>query len=351
MTEWLDSTVSRVVRCLVTAGRERHRPERVNAELAAVLGDGAAFELVREIEADGTPSYDVVLPLARDVTVSIGAAAGPATPWALRGAQRWTDAYLVRVDGLELKVGEAMGLLDFVWGDRRLIEKLVDQCIIKREIMRRRITVTDEEVQVAQDRLRWSNRLLTIEATEAWLERHGMTHATLEKWSEDIALSTRLRALIGTEAGALLGDAPAKVTRMKVARLAFADEVEARTAARAIGAGGHFYEQVERHWNAEGAASPTSWSNLFEVWWSHREPASSAAVFAAAPGTSVGPIQVAGLWSIVRVVSQEVLESAGPDAAAQEAVAFEAWLARRRREARVEWFWGEPTEGVARSLR
>src|SRR3712207_2194214 len=79
---------------------------------------------------DGAVHYDALLQLPGEGTVSLGFAPDRGLPWPLRGVQRWSDADLVRVDGSILKVDQAIGCLDFLWEDRRLMDRLVNVCLI-----------------------------------------------------------------------------------------------------------------------------------------------------------------------------------------------------------------------------
>src|SRR5581483_7540265 len=111
----------------------------------------------------------------------------------LRAVHRWSDADLLRVNHKTLQIDQALGCLDFLWEDRRLMDRLVNVCLIEEELAREPIQLTDAELQQAMDGFRRAHRLFTAEATFQWMERRGMTHAQLEKYVADEAIVALLR--------------------------------------------------------------------------------------------------------------------------------------------------------------
>ncbi|MEO5814928.1 MAG: hypothetical protein ABIT20_06580 [Gemmatimonadaceae bacterium] len=70
-------------------------------------------------------------------------------------------------------------------------------------------------------------------------------------------------------------------------------------------------------------------------------PAHAEAVFAAAAGDVVGPLEGEGVFDLVRAVRLATADLS--DVATRNAVSdavFDAWLAEERRAANIEWFWG-----------
>ncbi len=105
----------------------------------------------------------------------------------------------MRVNANVLKVDQAIALLDFIWDDARLVERLLNTCLIQEELERSPIELSDAELQLALDEFRISKKLFSAEETHAWLERHGMTHQKLERYVHDSALVARLRDRIAAD--------------------------------------------------------------------------------------------------------------------------------------------------------
>src|SRR5262249_54074838 len=116
-----------------------------------------------------------------------------ALPWPLRGLHRWSDADLVRVNGKVLKVDQAMALLDFIWDEARLVERLLNVCLIEEALEREPIELSDAELQREMDAFRSARRLYTAANTHSWMERHGITHRKLEQFVANQAVAARLR--------------------------------------------------------------------------------------------------------------------------------------------------------------
>jgi hypothetical protein len=93
----------------------------------------------------------------------------------LRGAQRWQDSNLVRVNQTIISIEDAIVLLDMFWEDIHLTRWLIEACLIKETLAKSEITFSDEELQTAIDDFRRSKQLFSPKATEEWMNNHGIT--------------------------------------------------------------------------------------------------------------------------------------------------------------------------------
>lgn len=94
-----------------------------------------------------------------------------------------------------------MQLIDYIWSDQRIIDGLVDSCLIRQALAAAELPPpSDAELQRAVDEFRRRHGLLTSQATLEWLERRGMTYEQLEFYVADAAQVRALRS-------AMLGDA------------------------------------------------------------------------------------------------------------------------------------------------
>src|SRR6266542_366931 len=79
-------------------------------------------------------------------------------PWPLLGVQRWNDQDLLRVNGTVLAIDHAIAGLDFIWGEAPVARRLVDVCLIKAELEREPIVLSDAELQQVANAFRAGHR-------------------------------------------------------------------------------------------------------------------------------------------------------------------------------------------------
>src|SRR5438094_5255133 len=131
--------------------------------------------------------------LGREGTVSLSFCPDRAIPWPLRGVQRWREQDLLRVNATVLRVDQAIACLDFIWDEARIINRLINVCLIQEALAKDPVTLSDAELQCALDGFRRAHKLYTAEDTYRWLERHGMTHEKIERYVADEATVATLR--------------------------------------------------------------------------------------------------------------------------------------------------------------
>ncbi|MEU7874087.1 TIGR04500 family putative peptide maturation system protein [Dactylosporangium sp. NPDC049140] len=292
------------------AGRAEVRT-RVDGLRARHPGAGLRLLWQRE-EYDGSLHYDLLVrsPAADAGVVSLSWCPDDALPWPLRGVQRSAEMLLVRVDGFELGVADAIGFLDLLWREAPLRDRLVDTCLVRLALDADGAELDDTALQEAADAFRRARGLLTLEDTRAWMARERLSDVQFEDLVAHQALVARLREQIAAgRVDAELAADPGRYEQLRLVRVEAADEAAA----------------------ARLAAAP----DLL---------AAAVADFAA----GVGPAPVlmtvtrADLESVAagRCVVTAVL---GVRPATREAVSrrlFSEWLAERRAAARIEWNWG-----------
>ncbi len=128
-----------------------------------------------------------------DGTASLSFCPDRAVPWPLRGAHRWSDKDLLRVNDTVLGVDQALAALDFIWDEARITDLLVNACLVREALDKDPITLSDEELQDALDAFRRGRKLYTAEDTHRWMKRHGLTHEKVEALVADEAIVARLR--------------------------------------------------------------------------------------------------------------------------------------------------------------
>ena len=293
------------------------------------------FQLLWQREQyDGSVHYDLLLGLDGAGTLALAFSPERSLPWPLRGVQRSSERTLLRVNGVVLWVDEAIACLDFMWDDGRIIDRLVDTCIVRDVLRRQPIDLSPDELQEAMDAFRRARGLFTAEATRRWMARRGLTHAQLEAMVADEAVVAKLRAQVtADQVDAYLAAHAGDFDRARICRLRFDTAESASQAYAAIRAG-----ELDFYAVAERAAADFADVRRGDA----ADPRLAAAVFAAAPGDVLAPLPAKGGFAVVKVVG---IARTGDDMATRRAVErklFDDWMEAQRAQADIDWNWGSP---------
>jgi putative peptide maturation system protein len=341
MSDTLTPALCATLEYLKGLSREGVRPEEARARLQRLRGrhPEARVDLLWEEEAcDRSVHYDALLHDAGEGTVSLSFCPERTLPWPLRGVQRWSEMNLVRVNATVLKVDQAVAMLDFVWDDAPMLNRLVRVGLIREALDQDPVTPSDEDLQRALDAFRRSHRLYKAEDMYRWMARRGLTQEKLECLVSELAMVARLRDRV--TAGRVDGYFAAHRADFDTVSLAYfavADADRARPIAEQVHSGAvDFYEAAQRSFLSAGLAA----SDLFTTVRRGQAPPELSAAFAAAPGAILGPLPWGEGYAIVRVLSGTPARLDGPTRAAVQDLLFEAWLEERRQAATIEWYWG-----------
>jgi putative peptide maturation system protein len=297
-------------------------------------------------EYDNSRHYDLLLVRPDRGTVSLSYCADRALPWPLRGGQRISERLLLRVNGTTMEVDQAIACLDFLWDEARLADRLVTACLVRQCLEEDPVELTDAELQHAMDAFRRAHGLLTVPATRDWMARHCLSHADLEQLVAGEAAVARLRRReTADEVRTYFDHHRPGLETARLTRLLFAERTAADRFTETVREGQDFYAAAERA-AADGLLAAAV--SLFEpVRRDELDPHIAEAVFTAGPGAVVGPVPSNGGHAVLRVVACDpaVFDEATADLVQRRV--FDAWLERRRRSARVEWFWGNATRTAA----
>jgi putative peptide maturation system protein len=350
MNDPLHNAVADGLEYLRDLQRDGARTDEARARLRKVRGrhPDLAIDLFDEEEAyDGSVHYDVLLRLEGEGTVSLSYCPERATPWPLRGVQRWSDAHLVRVNATLLKVEHAIALMDFIWDQAPLVEQLVNACLVREELDREPIDLTDAELQEAMNRFRAAKKLFKAEDTRRWLEQHGMSHEALEQYVADDAIMGKLRDRIaGDRVAKYFREHERDFDRVRVARLQIAHEGRAREIADDVRRGRvDFYAAAERCFGYASDRGDSAGPNLFAVIERCKSaPLLREQLFPAESSQLVGPVPVDSGYALFKVLAKVPARLDARTRDAIKGVLFEEWLADRRRTARIEWNWGNASQ-------
>ncbi|MCC5577454.1 TIGR04500 family putative peptide maturation system protein [Microtetraspora sp. AC03309] len=295
-------------------------PDEAEARLGPLREDypGRRFRLVWQRETyDGSLHYDLLITHPDGgATVSLSYCPDKALPWPLRGARpAGSNLMLLRVNGVGMRIDQAVACLDFVWDEAGVADRLVTACLIQAALEENPISLDDGELQHAMDAFRRARGLLTATATHDWIARSGLTHQTFERLVRDHAMAAKLRQRV-TDGRVEEHYARHRrhYDRARIARFVFPEGLPAE---------GDLYAMAE----ASGAEGAFTWVTRGQA---------PEEVFEAAPGTVIrnGSDVIKVLEVVPAQLTQQIRERAERDV-------FDAWVAELRRSAKVEWFWGE----------
>ncbi|MER6514980.1 TIGR04500 family putative peptide maturation system protein [Nonomuraea sp. NPDC001636] len=154
----------------------RERLDGLRARFPAVV-----FRLLwQREEYDGSLHYDLLARTPDGETVSLSRTAGQELPWPLRGLHRVSEKVLCRVNGMDVSVEQAVALLDFLWQERPLMDRIVEAALLRGLLEEQPAELDAAALQEAMDAFRRARGLLTVKATEVWMAERGLSHEALE---------------------------------------------------------------------------------------------------------------------------------------------------------------------------
>ncbi|MBB2910487.1 putative peptide maturation system protein [Streptosporangium becharense] len=330
---------------------------RLTTELRRAHPD-VPMRLVWQQDFPGGPFHYDMLITAGDGTVSVAFAPDRALPWPLRGSRHAGEHVLLRVDGEDVTVEQAMTVLDVLWADPSLTTRLVNAALVEQELARHPVELPAAELQEAMDAFRRARGLLTVEATRAWMAERGVGDARLEEIVTAEASVARLRTRL---VGGAVEDAFAADSRgwdgLRVLRARYADHEAARAAvARHAGVDREPMadrEPIADRGDADRGDADVLASMIAEVL-EHGADVRVERVRRRDLGPGAAGAGVGDLLgpqgrepAVTRVLEVHSAELDHVTRREIERVLFDRWLMRRRAEARLEWLWGTVPRTVA----
>lgn len=350
MNSEIGKTTIDILEEMVRLAGERLSPQAGERRLRHVAREnpGVQLDVLWEQEAMGAVHYDALLRVPGWGTVSVGYCPDRGVPWALRGAFRWSENEMLRVNDKRMTIPDVVALLDFLWDTPHLTDRLVETALVAEALEREpeAFAPTREELQAAVDGFRKRRGLFSAEATMRWLEQHGTTLQSLEKLVDGFARATKLRERVtaGREE-AYFAAHRADFAEAVIARIVVPGRERALALCAGLRAG-----EVDL---LDAATMALRAPQRAELPWQQPPPLlarvrrgdlpeeRAAAVFGAAPGSVLDPVDTPAGFEVLVV---RAIEPATFDAATRRAVRdrlFEAWLAERRSASKIEWIWGQ----------
>jgi putative peptide maturation system protein len=290
---------------------------------------------------NGAREYGVLV-RAEEETAYVTCRGRESTPWLLHQVHDFRESILLFVDAEALSVGEVVAALDEWLEHASLCSRLIDTCIINRELKKRAYVVSDEELQAEVNAMRRRRGLLTAADTERWLRAHGVSHQQLEKMAATGVKVRRLREeLCAPSVESHFHAHREALGRAMLVRLRCANVVEARRARARVTSRESFFalsDELLRDDLRQGATAPRLDTRV--VTRHDLEPSLAAEVFARA-GAIAGPEVTPDGTFLLYVSSIAPAETLDPELRQViERQLFAAWLQAQREHATVEWNWG-----------
>ncbi|MFI7536619.1 TIGR04500 family putative peptide maturation system protein [Streptosporangium sp. NPDC049376] len=281
--------------------------------------------------------YDLLFPTSRG-TVSLSFAPDRAIPWPLRGGQRSGDHLVLRVDGVDVTWEKAVSVLDVLWEDTDLARRLVDVTVVDHVLAARDTTLPADRLQQAMDAFRRARGLLTAEAARRWMAERGLSHTRLEEIvAGEAAVADLRREMAEGRVERCFATRHTDFDRLRVVRFRYADAGHAASTAALLREGrtdpGTLAVQELLAGTATSRMETNDRASLTALFGPSTERAAAGEVLGPAPLPD-GGLCVAHVLAVESAVLDEPLREF------IERRIFEDWLAARRREVHLEWFWG-----------
>jgi putative peptide maturation system protein len=319
VTSTVPDIVREVAALLLQASVDGVGEEELRGGLAGIAVDSFRTDLVPHREIfDGSCSFDVIVRGAGP-TVAVGVS-GAGVPWPLRGVRAGSEHTLVRVDGCYLSVTDALEHLDWLFADADVMTELlrITQLL---DYDLSEVEVSPAEVEETMNAFRRRHGLLSAEQTERWLNERRMRASQLAEIAHRIAAYAVLRReLVG-------------------------DRIDAAVSARR-----HRWDRVLIVWADEEVTLPDAWGTMLR----RRTAGGRAGVldctvgelsaeFAALSHAKVGiPVRLDGCAELGYAVVLDRRPAAEDSVRVEvERELFAEHLDEQRREADVEWYYGD----------
>lgn len=304
------------------------------------------MELVADEEAfHQSFHYDLLVRLNDQESISLSYCHDQGIPWAMRGARRWTERDVLRVNDVVLRVDEVLGCIEFDSNDTSAMQNLVNIAILREALQRETAPVSQDDLQQAMDTFRRQRGLHSAVETHTWLAERGISHEQLEGIVFQQTAASRFRSrVVAQDVEPYFEEHRDEFDTVVVALISYRDEQSAREDIDRIRQGEiDFYATAEQNvlrgseHCSLGTTVPTTIGRLQRK---SLSPEVSTTLFSAAANELVGPIRLAPGWAVVRLLEITPATLDDPTRRTIEDILFERWLTEQRAKAQVEWYWG-----------
>jgi putative peptide maturation system protein len=349
MSASFEHAIGETLDYLIELEAQQTAPAEVATQLASLRARHPTFAIDvtwQTEEHELRRSYDAFMRNGKSGTVALSWCPDRGVPFALRGMQRASQRELVRVNGVPLEVDEAAEALEFLWGSVRLLDRILDTCIVKAAVRAEPIDVEVGELEQAVEQFRVARGLFSAAATEAWLAQRGLTQEMLEGIvSDDLMLRKLRHRVTAVEVERRLRESPAYFDRIDLFHFEVGDEeVTTRLADEVRHGGVPFFAAAERVLTERAATAKGGCACGSGVQLSHYMRSQLFFPGGSPSAGDVGSVIVFREddkpFSVARVMSISPATPESVDRDEIENMVFEEWLAERRRGARIQWNFG-----------
>ena len=319
-------------------------------EVATLISpSGLRSEVLHDFEEVSGDSHFDILVHASDGTTSISYAPRQETPWPLRGARRRSEQDVVSVNEQMMTLQDVAILLDVMWDDTPLLERIIDEALIRKEIADRKIEMSQAERQADVDAFRSEHALHDADAMRAWLRVRGLSLWEFSEWVTQQSSRRKLRNAVAMErlasTSALSDSYDARIAVLL--RYGPVSESEAQLVAAECRSGARTLLRVVADKLAKGERI------MSPVCVMTRDGSGSeyvAQALGSGVGTILGPVPNGTQCDLF-----EVLAIGGGGRPLRETLndaLFAQWLAEQRAKAAIHWSWGRgelPGDGTPKA--
>jgi putative peptide maturation system protein len=247
-----------------------------------------------------------------------------------------SDVTAGEVNGRKFSVGELLYTLKIT--DRLdVLRQAVDDVLILEAIKERGIEVSDDELQSEADKVRKEMGLLRADATQQWLEGRSMSVDDFENYLRRSVAARKLRAQVTKDGVKAYFDRNRpSFDSARLCRLVVEDEKTGKEIIEKLRSKGTGFSDLAMAYSVE-AGSKQNAGHIGVRRRTDLSPAVAKAVFAAKPGDVIGPIEVNGVFHVLRV---DAVERASLDDETKrmiEEALFSEWLDREAEKASTKF--------------
>lgn len=208
---------------------------------------------------------------------------------------------LVRVNGEAIDVAAAVRAETFQGGE--FLSGAIRAALIRGYADRNNIRNTDEELQLAVDEFRYSRALESMEAVQQWLREHNQTGLSLQEGIDMMLLNNKVRNSIpDADIRAYFAEHQIEFDKVDLYSIRVASENKAKELLSQIREEGpNFHVVAMEHSEDEDTRRLGGFAGRLAR--SQVTGAVEAAVFAAKPGTVIGPVKTEKGWNLFKVVA------------------------------------------------
>lgn len=241
----------------------------------------------------------------------------------------------VRLNGEEASLNKVLRLARLRNSFAALDEK-IETMLVKQAASELGITVSDDELQAGVDEFRTSRGLFTSQSTLEWLEQQRIELDDLEELVEAMIITAKVREAVSTgRVEKFFSENLLSFESVIISQILVQEEGEARELLQQISDEGADFNSLAREYSID-EATRLAGGFVGTVARSMLNPETEAAVFGAAAGDVVGPLQTGNTYYLIKIEKLNK-PTLSPQTEEQiKSALYREWLAARYQKSAVE---------------